>query len=392
MAINISPSDAKNLFNNGSITQDTFEKIIGNQPAGPQAPEKNPGLLSKIAGLAKDVNPVSLIKSAGNTLNESGRFSTQDSAQTPTFDATQSQTQGTKSGLPGAQGEALRAAKQAAGTEEEILTPAGAKSAEQIYSQTELGRVNAQARTDQAWQQFQTDQQKARDTLDTISAKAKINPNRYLDEMGVTQKTFTAIALFFGGFSAGMGGGSNRAADFLDRQIKNDIDAQKNEIEKQVLLLARQSGLASADINAGQVSAISQNLSNQLVTTGSIAALEAIKNQVQGATASAKADALIFPLQQQLIDSQLKYDEVIKGIYGAQDYNTLSLIGKYLDNFGIIPKSQTPKNRINPSEFSIPPPFMKEAEKEVEEKQEKKTPEKKSFFDTVTQNLNKRGF
>lgn len=65
-----------------------------------------------------------------------------------------------------------------------------------------------------------------------------IDPKRYLSNMGAGQKIFTMIGLILGGAGSGLTGQSNPAMDFLNKQMTNDIEAQKTEMGKGENLLA----------------------------------------------------------------------------------------------------------------------------------------------------------
>lgn len=55
----------------------------------------------------------------------------------------------------------------------------------------------------------------------------KINPNAYINNMGTGQKVSTAIGLILGGIGGGITGQENPALKFLQKNIDNDIEAQK---------------------------------------------------------------------------------------------------------------------------------------------------------------------
>lgn len=64
----------------------------------------------------------------------------------------------------------------------------------------------------------------------------KLNPNQYLESLGTAGKVSTTIGLLLGGIGSGLTGGPNMAAQFLEKQIERDIDAQKaNNANKQNL-------------------------------------------------------------------------------------------------------------------------------------------------------------
>jgi hypothetical protein len=98
--------------------------------------------------------------------------------------------------------------------------------------QAALGQLQADAETNQKnyennYQAFLQDVQ-----------NGHINPDNYLQNMGASKKIATAIGLFLGGWSSGYTGQGNPALDFLNKQIQNDIEAQKeNLINKPKTLL-----------------------------------------------------------------------------------------------------------------------------------------------------------
>jgi len=77
--------------------------------------------------------------------------------------------------------------------------------------------------------------QRIREATDDFNAYVQnnpLNPKHYQESMSSGQKTATAIGLFLGGMGSAFGG-HNYAQDFLDKQIDRDIDAQKQNYERQ---------------------------------------------------------------------------------------------------------------------------------------------------------------
>lgn len=64
-----------------------------------------------------------------------------------------------------------------------------------------------------------------------------IDPQHYLNSMGTGQKIATGIGLILGGLG-GANTGTNPSVDYLNKQIDNDINAQKAEMDKKNNLLA----------------------------------------------------------------------------------------------------------------------------------------------------------
>ena len=100
----------------------------------------------------------------------------------------------------------------------------------------------------------------------------KVDPDAYRKNMSAPDKVATGLGLFLGGFSVPYGG-QNYTADFLNKQIDRDIDAQKNNQERQKTIfgaykdLYQDQNLASnmakasmADIYQSQAAQIAQKL------------------------------------------------------------------------------------------------------------------------------------
>lgn len=77
------------------------------------------------------------------------------------------------------------------------------------------------------------DYSKIREAID----KQEIDPQRFLKNMTGGQKVMTAIGLILGGIGAGLGHRENPAMQFLNRQIDDDINAQRAELGKKENLL-----------------------------------------------------------------------------------------------------------------------------------------------------------
>lgn len=68
-------------------------------------------------------------------------------------------------------------------------------------------------------------------------ANGKIDPSRYVNNMSTGSKIATAIGLALSGLGAGGSGQQNLAAQYLNKQIENDVDAQKADLGKKENLL-----------------------------------------------------------------------------------------------------------------------------------------------------------
>lgn len=79
-------------------------------------------------------------------------------------------------------------------------------------------------------------QQKSADMLKALSAK-EIDPNHYLNNMSTGHRITSALGMIIGGAGAGLSHQQNLAAQFLDKQIDNDIAAQAANINNKKSLL-----------------------------------------------------------------------------------------------------------------------------------------------------------
>ncbi len=66
----------------------------------------------------------------------------------------------------------------------------------------------------------------------------KIDPNRYVNNMGTGKKISTAIGLILGGIGGGLLGQENAAMKFLNESINRDVEGQKMEMGKKQNLLS----------------------------------------------------------------------------------------------------------------------------------------------------------
>jgi hypothetical protein len=133
--------------------------------------------------------------------------------------------------------------------------------------------------------------------IDDIIAQrtdAKVDPERLKKGQGIGTRIKNAVALFLGGFGAGLTGGTNPVIGILQRQIDADIDAQKEEIAgldralvgKQNLLgrIQAQTGQISGSVEAAQAARF-QEARIELNKLGSLAQTEQQRANILAADA-----------------------------------------------------------------------------------------------------------
>lgn len=113
-------------------------------------------------------------------------------------------------------------------------------------AQGELGRQqaqtydqNAELQQSLANQQLMNQQYVMQEHQNFLNDMANdhVDPNKYIHNMSGGQKFMTAIGLLLGGMGSGLAGGSNPAQDFLNKQISNDIEAQKENFGRKKTML-----------------------------------------------------------------------------------------------------------------------------------------------------------
>lgn len=134
-------------------------------------------------------------------------------------------------------------------------------------------------------------------------ADQKIDPNRYMSNMGTTQRVLTGLGLFIGGL-----GGSTQVQDFLNKQIDRDIDAQKANIGKQENLMSinlRQFGneTQAADMSRMQMLAFYQAQAEKMAASA----------QTPQAQANAKQALAQMEMEQAKYQQQFAVTQALKG-------------------------------------------------------------------------------
>lgn len=97
------------------------------------------------------------------------------------------------------------------------------------------------------------------DEFRDYTAKNPINAKSYQENMGTGQKMATGLGLLLGGFKQGAFGGNNPAADFLNKQIDRDIDAQKARSEQQKTVYGAYQHLYGDSVIATNLAKVSAN-------------------------------------------------------------------------------------------------------------------------------------
>lgn len=120
-------------------------------------------------------------------------------------------------------GQSLEEQKSGMAKEAQATAAQNAQEAQQIGKA--IGEISLMDSANQIYNKYQ---QKDAD-LGQAFAQSKIDPNRFVHNMSTASKISTGIGLLLGGIGSGLTGQPNAAAAMLQRNIDNDIDAQKND-------------------------------------------------------------------------------------------------------------------------------------------------------------------
>jgi hypothetical protein len=233
-------------------------------------------------------------------------------------------------GIPSTTQAAQKGAAQAAQTEKAIKVPAGGAGMAAAQKQTAQGQTlqgEAQQSYLKSAQQITQLQADAENALKMANAKAEIDPQRYLKNMSVSDKTITALGLFFGGAGAGMSRTSNPVADVLQKNIDRDIDAQKQEYSNLMQQAAAKAGLLKTAQDKQQIDLMAQQYATITVNNGISNLLNSSQFKAQGAVAPDLAASVQNQLQQNALGALGAYNQNYINTYQAGDTKRLNLFG-----------------------------------------------------------------
>ncbi len=210
---------------------------------------------------------------------------------------------------------------------------AGAQGTSQALQQQ--GNTQASLQSNAAKEE-QTQQQKLQQDLSSkmneINAatddirKGHINPDHYMQSGGAARKISTAIGLILGGISSGQTGQPNPALQFLNKQIENDLEAQKADMQnKHNLLSALQQQYGDIGVASNMYRAIRANiLADQIGAAASTSQSQQAK--AAGITAAGQIKQQMIPqLVQQSAIQQLSGGKPITGAPGQQSASSNQL-------------------------------------------------------------------
>lgn len=341
--------DADALLKQGMISEDTYNKMVGMQaptaevdsagnPIKYGAPSKDireilpnvPKDASIVAGIDSWIPGVETAKDVGfkavDTLHNAANYQQQNGTQIPVFDSNQNLTKDVGAKLPERFNLSSDALKNIGQTEEKEVgkvVPGLMQNVDDVLFQNRQNQMEIQDNL----KKYNELSDIALRQLQEFKAKATINPNQYIQNMGTGQKTLTALGLVLSGMGAGLTGQPNMAQEMLQKNIDRDIAAQAKSYENDMQNIAGLKGLAESRLNTSQMRMLAQNMAGITVYTGLQAQLQALQTQIQGKTAKDRATLLDTTNQTVLLKHMLDYDSLNKGLINSNDAKNLDLMG-----------------------------------------------------------------
>ena len=226
--------------------------------------------------------------------------------------------------------EAQKGVERAAEIEKQVKSEAGGAGSAAAQNQIDQGEgllQNANKSYEKSAQQITQLQIEAENALKMANAKSEIDPQRYLKNMSVSDKTITALGLFFGGAGAGMSRTSNPVADILQKNIDRDIDAQKQEYANLMQVAAAKAGLLKTAQDKQQIDLMAQQYATITINNGINNLLSSSQFKAQGLMAPELVASVQNQLQQNALGALGAYNQNYINTYQAGDTKRLNLFG-----------------------------------------------------------------
>lgn len=276
---------------------------------------------------------------------------------------------------------AQEATKKIGEVEKKAFVPQGVKTEGQgnTSSDASLQLVETTKQNyDDATEAVNTAALKVEDQKKVTQAAATIDPQRYINNLGVDKRTITSIGLVLSGIGSGLAGQKNMAMDVLQKNIDRDIAAQETKFKQQADLLAKQQGLLLTTQQRQQNAIIAHNMAVISVSSGVQTAFQGTNMKAAGGSAEDKAIIINNELELKKAAAQNQIDSIHMKTFQSQDVKSMNALGLAYDagrysltNESFLPNLD-PKNRLSLGSGST----FKTPEQIVEEAQQKGTMEK----------------
>jgi len=265
-----------------------------------------PSIIADLASAAPN-----LISNAASGVANSGTYGAENTATIPLAPTATGEAETTATNaIPTAINEAASGLTAAANTEKKLVGQTAPEVVSGGISTVRQGVEQQQNAIDEYNNAVQDTHSKALDTeqaLTDASQKATINPQQYLQNMGVGPKTLTAIGLALSGIGSGLTGQPNQAMGVVQANINRDIQTQQQIFQNKMEAVATQRGLLQSAQDRQNLSQLALNQATVMVTQGANVALNGLQAQAAGAVSP---DVV----KQMLLQNQLKGAEALSNI------------------------------------------------------------------------------
>lgn len=287
--------------------QEGFKKALGFADGG-EAPELSQDQLSQIQQSIPEANPVTMSIDKGGPTRKFMSMDEEPPAPQPTNIPVPQQSQPQQMVTPDqAQNPTLGVDVQMGGLANEAAAQ-GALGTQQADIQK--NSIDAMARLQEDIAKGMVDHDIEVQNLTHDIKNNLIDPKHYVSSMSAPEKVGTAIGMILSGLGGGATGGRNIALEYLQNNIKQDVEAQTHNAN------IRQNLLSALEQQYGNKRA-AQNMLEATLTNKTIMQLQEAANRSQDPIARARAEQAIGPLlqqKQQLLQGVAMQQAMTKGI------------------------------------------------------------------------------
>jgi hypothetical protein len=156
---------------------------------------------------------------------------------------------------------------------------------------------------------------------------SKIDPDKYLKNLGVGGKLLASIGMVLSGAGSGLSGQPNLAVEVFQRNIDRDIQAQQKTYENLMEKAAKDQGMMIQAKDRKLLATNAYFAAQQSVLAGAQAALENVGALTKFSSAVEIAKSIKFNLQQQSLKSLGDYSSFYKTVHASGDEKNMNLMG-----------------------------------------------------------------
>lgn len=307
------------------------EEIIDAELSPEVKSKKGKGLFDK---LVENVSPTGVLKhviNKGFKAVEDPKFQQEDTAtSSSTSSAAGVQSEKLTSDLVGSSEQAKSGVEEAAKIYEREVAPQAALAAA-VQGQTAQDMMDVLEANKAQFQKAVDETAKAskmyESALQNLSNQSKLDPQKYVSEMGVGKKTVLALGLVLSGIGSGLTGQPNMAMTVLQKNIERDISAQQQEYQRVMYVAAQRNGLIKTAMDK-------QIISSQALAAAQVSVLSGLKSmlessQLKGMTQAQvqEVKALQLRIDQSLMNTYDQHAQLFKTVLNSGNHKTMNLLG-----------------------------------------------------------------